>query len=181
MKTQSNTLGKGLGLAAVITASAALFVAAGQASASLIPFNFTGSLQFYTIPVTGQYDLMAFGAGGGTGGLSGLNTGGSGAQIGGRFTLTAGTVLTVLVGERGISDVQIVGGGGGGASAVYIAGDAFPLVMAGGGGGGAGLGPVAGQGLWGVATRSGAPGESAASAGGLGGVNGFGGGADGAL
>lgn len=180
MNTHTHTLDKSFGLAAIITAAAGLFVVAGQASASLITFNFTGSLQSYTVPVTGEYDLTAFGAGGGTGGILGANTGGPGAEIGGRFTLTAGTVLTVLVGERGISDVGFVGGGGGGASAVYIAGDPFPLVMAGGGGGGAGLGTSAGQGLWGVATRNGAAGENATTPGGLGGVNGFGGGAGGA-
>lgn len=182
MNIPTPPLGKSLGLAATITAAAGLFVAAGQASASIIEYNFTGSLQSYIVPVTGQYDLMAYGAGGGNGNF-GANRGGRGAEIGGRFTLTAGTVLTVLVGEQGTSaelSFGYSGGGGGGASAVYITGAASPLVMA-GGGGGAGPGNTASSaGGWGRATRNGDAGENAGTSGGLGGVNGFGGGAGGA-
>ena len=108
-----------------------------------ITFNFTGAIQNYIVPVTGTYDLSAFGAGGGTGRLgSGQdNFGGMGAEIGGTFALTAGEQLSIIVGGAGEGTNNA--GGGGGFSEIYTTdanGAITPLLIAGAGGGGGGRG-----------------------------------------
>ena len=67
--------------------------------------------------------------------------GGLGAKISGKFWLTHGTLLKVLVGQRGMTrsfwcnDSVVAGGGGGGGSFVTYVNNT-PLIIAGGGGGG---------------------------------------------
>ena len=76
-------------------------------------YNFTGSLQSYTAQTTGVYHITVSGAQGGLGnaGISGL-----GASLSGDVTLTAGTVLEIVVGGQGpiILEANGEGGGGGG-------------------------------------------------------------------
>ena len=61
-------------------------------------FNYTGSVQTFTAPVAGQYQITADGASGG----NGILHGGFGAEIGGTFTLTAGEILSIYVGGEGL-------------------------------------------------------------------------------
>jgi hypothetical protein len=110
-------------------------IAASGLPARAVPFVFTytGSLVTFVVPTTATYQILAFGAQGGSGAL-GLGAGGRGAEIGGDFSLTAGEVLQIAVGDVG-SNEGTGGGGGGGGSFVVGPGNA-PLVIAGGGGGG---------------------------------------------
>jgi hypothetical protein len=107
--------------------AAALFLgalAAGGAAHATTVFDYTGTVQTYDVTTPGVYDITAYGAQGG-GAFPG-----KGAQIGGDVTLSAGTVLTVLVGGYGGGTYS---GGGGGST--WIVDGATPLVVAGGGGG----------------------------------------------
>ena len=92
----------------------------------------TQGIQEWTVPVTGKYSLQAVGASGGYGSVYGVNLGGLGANMKGEYSLTAGQVLKIVVGQTGgIS--QSAGGGGGGSFIVTSAN--LPLLIAGGGGG----------------------------------------------
>ena len=129
-------------------------------------------VQSFTIPATGNYRIEAYGAAGGTQLYSPGFPGGMGAKVQGDFTLTAGTVLKIIVGQKG-GDTQGVpvdnaAPGGGGASYVYtLATSPLPMMVAGGGGGG-GRDPGL---LHASTTTTGNP----AAVGGLGGVSGNGG------
>ena len=100
-------------------------------------YDYTGGLQTYTAPVTGTYDITAWGAQGGdfqtgcraSGGCLLYNAGGLGAKIGGDVSLKAGETLTLLVGGQGKRH------GGGGGSFVVVTASNMALVVAGGGGG----------------------------------------------
>jgi hypothetical protein len=125
-----------------------VFAATGSAAcAEPIVFNYTGSLVDFTVPTTGDYQILAYGAQGGAGGFPTIiASGGLGAEIGGDFNLTFGEVLQIAVGGVGGSGVGDGGGGGGGS---FVVGpNDTPLVIAGGGGGGAtaGLTPLPGLG-----------------------------------
>jgi hypothetical protein len=106
-----------------------------------IPFKYqTGSIQTYTVPVTGFYQLTAAGA---QGGSSGFKQGGRGARMQGYVYLQANEKLRILVGGRG-GDADVpttgaftTGGGGGGATSIVKVNGMSnePLVFAGGGGG----------------------------------------------
>jgi hypothetical protein len=95
-------------------------------------------VQYWTVPVTGDYSIEAYGAqGGGNGGL--------GAKVSGEFSLTSGQVIRVVVGQQGVDgtggSTTNNGGGGGGASYVIQSPyntNASILAIAGGGGGGVG-------------------------------------------
>ena len=94
--------------------------------------SYSGIIATYTIQTTGTYDITAFGAQGGSSGPD--NVGGDGAEIGGDFFLTAGEVLSIVVGGAGDAS------GGGGGSFVIETFDGTntvhqPLLIAGGGGG----------------------------------------------
>jgi hypothetical protein len=128
-------------------------------------------IQLWTVPVTGIYQIDAYGAQGGDGAG---RSGGRGARMQGEFMLTAGTQLKILVGQtpadrpgNGIDDA----GAGGGGTFVALSDDT-PLVVAGGGGG-------AGFLQAGRPGRTGLDGSSGSSNGtsGFGGINGGGGGA----
>jgi T5SS/PEP-CTERM-associated repeat protein len=103
-------------------------------------FNFSGSIVQWTVPISGYYDVTAYGAqGGGWTGANRFYAGGRGATIGGRFQFDLGEVLNILVGGTGQASQEpyygfYLGGGGGGGSFVVGSG-ANPLVVAGGGGG----------------------------------------------
>uniref|UniRef100_A0A1I8GD06 receptor protein-tyrosine kinase n=1 Tax=Macrostomum lignano TaxID=282301 RepID=A0A1I8GD06_9PLAT len=95
-----------------------------------------GSIQCVLINTTGCYLIKAAGARGG-GNLLTNTSGGQGAQVSARVNLTAGTQLSIVVGQMGGStSLDYEGGGGGGGSFVYRTGDQqLPLLAAGGGGG----------------------------------------------
>ena len=95
----------------------------------------SAGIQEWEVPVTGTYIITAYGAQGG--GLSGgSDSGGKGAKISGEFNLTAGTVLKILVGQKGLTVNKEASGGGG----TFVTksphnNNASILVVAGGGGG----------------------------------------------
>ncbi|MDQ3049217.1 MAG: hypothetical protein M3R27_16850, partial [Bacteroidota bacterium] len=95
----------------------------------------SGGIQQWTVPVTGIYTIEGYGAQGGNAPSNNL-TGGNGAYLKGTFTLTAGTVLNVVVGQIGADAGS--GSSGGGGSFVYSGaiGGTGLLIAAGGGGGG---------------------------------------------
>jgi hypothetical protein len=140
-------------------------------------FTSDGIIQQYTVTTTGLYELTAYGAEGGTGGA--IGAGGEGAEIRGDIHLTAGEVLDIVVGGRGLSSNN---GGGGGGSFIYKDGSAAGtfLEVAGGGGGGAAtfgggggygeIGPTGGSG-----GRNSAGNAFGANAAGSGGAHGAGG------
>jgi hypothetical protein len=108
-----------------------------SAAARATPFDFTysGSLVDFTVRTTDTYQILAFGAQGGSGNIgTGIGIGGPGAEIGGDFTLIAGETLQIAVGGAGGNGIGS-GGGGGGGSFVVGPGN-MALVIAGGGGGG---------------------------------------------
>ena len=97
-------------------------------------FNYTGSLQTYTVPVgVTSIHIDASGAQGGSANITCVGTGGLGARMQGDFSVTPGEVLSILVGEQGHTNGQ--DGGGGGGSFVVRTGN-IALLVAGGGGGG---------------------------------------------
>jgi hypothetical protein len=142
-----------------------VIVSAAGAKATTIDFNYTGSIVSFTAPVTGVYDIDAFGAQGGiNAGIGGARSPGLGAEVSGEFNLTAGQTLSILVGGRGGNGSGIDGGGGGGggsfvaiANTPAVGAGCLPvtsfvtcpdtLLVAAGGGGGAGtlFGGVGGQ------------------------------------
>jgi hypothetical protein len=75
-------------------------------AAPIFDFTYTGSLVTFTVPATGNYQILAFGAQGG----NSEPMGGLGAEIGGTFSLTADVILQIAVGGAGRSGF---GGGGG--------------------------------------------------------------------
>lgn len=97
------------------------------------PFSYTGSLQTYTVPAgITSVRIEAAGAQGGSVTTSCTASGGLGARMQGDVAVTPGEVLTILVGQQGLSNGS--DGGGGGGSFVVRTGN-VPLVVAGGGGG----------------------------------------------
>ena len=123
-------------------------------------FSYTGAIQTFTVP-SGVTTLTVTLSGGGGGSGNNQNTnGGSGALVSGTITVTPGQVLTVIVGQGGMSNRGSATGGsasfgGGGAGGSYTPGgvagsgagggrsaiqnnSGVDLVSAGGGGGGGG-------------------------------------------
>lgn len=93
-------------------------------------FTYSGSMQTWTVPATGDYIIEAAGGVGGSATATSL-TSGKGAIMKGTYTLTQGTVLQILVGGKG-QDSNQAGGGGGGS---YVYTGSTPYIVAGGGGG----------------------------------------------
>jgi hypothetical protein len=154
----------------------ALAASEPAARATLFDFTYTGSLVTFTVPTTDTYQILAFGAQGGSGTFNGfgpVGIGGRGAEIGGNFSLTAGETLQIAVGGAGGNGSDNDAGGGGGS---FIVGPGnTPLVIAGGGGGG---GAVVVASLPGLGGLTGPDGRSVFFGnGGNGGINGNGGGA----
>jgi hypothetical protein len=117
----------------LLAGTAFLGPAASGSAARAVPidFTFTGSLVTFIVPTSGLYQILAFGAqGGSVTPFSITAPGGRGAEIGGDFSLMTGEFLTIAVGGAG-SDAQHFAGGGGGS---FVVGpDNKPLVIAGGG------------------------------------------------
>lgn len=105
-------------------------------SAQPITYNYTGSIQTYTVPAcVTSITLDLKGAQGGASNGCGNGPGGLGANIIGTFAVTPGQTLSILVGGVGSNGQYNAGGGGG--SFVWINGPNTLLAAAGGGGGGA--------------------------------------------
>ncbi|KAL9961999.1 hypothetical protein ACROYT_G031050 [Oculina patagonica] len=129
-----------------------------------------GTIQTFTVPRNALYLIKAWGARGGThsynyGYNPGTYYGGKGAYIEGKFRLTKGTVLNIVVGQRGGNSVEVkdgqkttktaaqlglsvednAGTGGGGGSFVYTTSNVLLLVAGGGGGASSGYNGVDGQ------------------------------------
>ena len=129
-----------------------------------------GIIQKFTVPKTAKYLIKALGARGGAhsydyGYRPGTYYGGHGAAIEGTFRLTKGTILSIVVGQRGGDSVEVKGGqsttmkaaqlglsvednagtGGGGGSFVYTATNVLLLAAGGGGGASGGYNGVDGQ------------------------------------
>ncbi|XP_028406372.1 glycine-rich cell wall structural protein 1.8-like [Dendronephthya gigantea] len=108
-------------------------------------------IQEWFVPHTGTYEIESRGASGANGscekGFSNTKQlGGLGARLSGRFLLSQGDLLKILVGQRGIMGITYgdrPGGGGGGSFVTY--GNNTPLVIAGGGGGGGGCKVIEGK------------------------------------
>lgn len=160
-------------------------------------FEFTGDLQFFTVPLdVCAVRIRAEGAQGGSFIGNPLTPGGLGATIQGDFPVTPEETLTILVGGMGVDNNASAAGGGGG-SFVWR-GNGFgalnesTLLIAAGGGGGADNSTVFGQGGPGLTSQNGGmgnPGEfqfsglggagGTATTGGAGGAAGFGNESDG--
>lgn len=150
-------------------------------------FNYTGSVQTYTVLASGTYQITAAGA---QGGSYGSNQGGYGATVSGWFHLDAGAVIGVISGGAGGAGSGYGAGGGGGGSFIFLdinrngapdTGDTL-LAAAGGGGGATSVGGgnpgnsgvAGGYGLWG-----GAGGVGPGGGGGYGGTYAYNGGGGG--
>ena len=99
----------------------------------------SGGVQQWTIPATGEYYISAIGAEGGYGnggiGVGSATYPGQGALMIGKFSLTQGQNLKIVVGQQGADGPNSQGAGGGGGTFVWLDGDSTPLIVAGGGGG----------------------------------------------
>jgi hypothetical protein len=132
-------------------------------------YGVTSGIQWWVVPRSGSYRLLALGASGGTG----ITGAGLGASIQGTFNLTEGDVLRIAVGQLGLTSGAASGGGGG--TFVWKSTEtSTPLVIAGGGGGGGyGTGDQNGK----TTTSGGAGGNGGGWASGVGGAGGTSGGA----
>ena len=90
----------------------------------------TQGIQEWTVPANGIYRINVTGAVGGNSIWGTTRFGGTGANMQGDFNLTAGQVVSIIVGQAGETDA--VGGGGGGS---FVAILNVPYIVAGGGGG----------------------------------------------
>jgi hypothetical protein len=102
----------------------------------------TQGIQEWTVPATGTYAIEAWGAQGGDTGFGNPSTGdehyfgSKGARLKGEFELNSGSILQILIGQKGEPTpggndwVRLSGGGGG----TYVV-SSIPLLVAGGGGG----------------------------------------------
>ncbi len=96
-------------------------------------FLYTGAIQTFTVPAgVTTVTIVAAGAQGGSVTTTCAATGGRGARMSGDVAVTPGEVLSILVGQQGLTNGSDAGGGGG--TFVVRAGN-VPLVVAGGGGG----------------------------------------------
>ena len=109
-------------------------------------FNFTGAVQAFTAPVSGNYTLEAWGAQGGNDPMNpNTSLGGRGGYSKGDVYLTAGTTLYVFVGGQGVGCLNSTwkSTGGGGATDFRLVGGNWNdnaglyarILVAGGGGG----------------------------------------------
>lgn len=113
------------------------FLAHAQAQAQCVTplqtIAYSGTIGNYSVPSAGDYWLEAAGAEGGNQPGSGSRPG-RGAIVGGKFHLTAGSNLSVLVGQQPSLN-HGSGNGGGGGSFVVLAGTNPPQALVVGGGG----------------------------------------------
>lgn len=91
-----------------------------------------GSYQSWTVPASSWYTFYVKGAMAGNNGFGTVV--GNGAIMKADFYLTAGTVLKIIVGQRGSTESGNSSSGGGGSFVVYASNNT-PIIIAGGGGG----------------------------------------------
>lgn len=109
-------------------------------------FDVVNGIQYWTVPVSGDYQITAAGA---QGGSWGSNLGGKGVIETSTITLSEGQVIRILVGQKGGSSDGYHGSGGGGTfviSSPYDTNTAILMIAGGGGGYGASGGGVNMQG-----------------------------------
>jgi hypothetical protein len=144
-------------------------------------FNYTGTLDTMNITTTGIYTIDAFGA---QGGKTYSILGGLGGNLQANFNLSAGTILSIIIGGKGgdgregLNYAQDGSGGGGGGTFVATklsSGTPTILLSAGGGFGGVSFGGK-GNGNGGKGGDGGSGTNFPTTAGGSGGDGGFGGG-----
>lgn len=113
------------------------FGSAFVSNAQVTTFDYTGTIQTYTVPV-GVYtlEIESVGAGGGQGVAANSGVAGKGARMIGTFNVVPGQVLNILVGQQGFG-ANYVGGGGGGTYVWDLASSDLLIAAGGGGGGGA--------------------------------------------
>jgi hypothetical protein len=146
----------------------------------------TQGFQFFTVPVTGTYRITTAGAQGGSGKWN-IHRGGLGAVLRADFSLTEGSLLIFVVGQRGgyVESVSNGSGGGGGGSFVFANSvSSNNLLIAAGGGSGGGGNSSAQNGQNGLTTTSGSSSSPAGFSGGSsgnGGAAGTGGGGGGGI
>jgi hypothetical protein len=182
-------------LATILATSAAGVALAPPAAAATVTrtFTYSGSSQSFTVP--SGVTAVTVEAWGGQGGASPYTAApGKGAYVRSTVSVTAGQVLTVLVGGRGKSVAEssyggwngggagTVNGGGGGGGASEVRRGTSRLVVAGGGGGAGGndYAPYAAGGDGGALGANGANGSGGAAGQGGGGAGVGTGGAGGA-
>lgn len=104
-------------------------------STPLTSLTLTSGSQFWTVPSTGGYSIVAAGA---AGGASGQIPGGRGIIVyNPSVYLTQGQVIRILIGQRGGSGANNTGNAGAGGGGTFIVNNTTttPLLIAGGGGG----------------------------------------------
>lgn len=100
-------------------------------------FNVNSGIQSWTVPVTGSYRMTVAGA---QGGNAGANVGGKGVIETSTVTLSEGSIIKILVGQRGASSDGSHGSGGGGTFVVQSPYNTnASIIMIAGGGGGYGI------------------------------------------
>jgi hypothetical protein len=111
---------------------------ATAANAQTVSYGFTGAIETWEVPTTGNYRVTVVGAQGGSGEYS-QDGGGLGASISADFYFEAGQIYHYAVGEQGHGTTgDFPRGGGGGSFFVDESGiEPIPLMIAGGGGGAA--------------------------------------------
>lgn len=151
----------------ILLASAAVAMWLGMhAQPTVLTYNYTGAVQTFTVPAcVTSVTINAKGAQGGiVTGYSPFPQGGMGATMQGDFAVNPGDVLTIVVGQRGMTDPSSSGGGGGSG----VNNGSTVLIVAGGGAGVDFQDPnFAGQHA--VTTNNGVTGNGGGGAGGTGG------------
>jgi hypothetical protein len=104
----------------------------------LVTTGWKAGYQKWTVPATGDYWIEAVGAQGGDSGTS--YVGGRGAFLRGKFSLSLGQELNIIVGQQGESDSNNHDGAGGGGGSFVVADTNNTILLIAGAGGGAGLG-----------------------------------------
>ena len=111
----------------------------GTTLESLVTIS-TQGIQEWTVSATATHTIEVWGAAGGTQLYSSDYDGGKGAKMIGSFSLTAGEVIKIIVGQKGedtrATNKDNAAPGGGGGSYVWKSSSATLLIAAGGGGGG---------------------------------------------
>ena len=100
----------------------------------LVATGWKAGYQRWVVPSSGMYWIEAKGARGG----NSAKNGGGGTFVRGKFSLTAGQVLNIVVGQTGKDISGSNGASGGGGSFVVADTNNTPLIIAGGGGGAGG-------------------------------------------
>lgn len=114
----------------VACGNTASYAAQSSWTSNLSFLNFSGGIQIWQVPESGNYTLTAVGAAGGASGVSA----GLGSSIQGTFSLNQGDLIKILIGQMGATNSNGSGGGGGG-TFVYNQTSSTLLIVAGGGGG----------------------------------------------